>query len=509
MMSTTLRFIVTQRFIAVLQTIALAHFFAYSVSYAGILKSELVISTGLSLPVYAAAPEGDLNHLYVAEERAGRITRMNLATKALTVMLDLPDVVEGVETGLNGFAFHPDYAANGKIYLNVSGDGSDNIRILEYTRSTSNPNQFDPSSRREILNVPNPSISHNGGWIGFSPIDGYLYLGMGDGGNVGTTATKGIEAQNVNHLWGKMLRIDVDGDDFPDDSNRNYASPNTNPFAEGGGAPEVFAYGLRHPFRNSFDRETGDLYIGDVGSRFFEEINFLPAGTEGGQNYGWRPREGYVDNPDWGDPLPPNAIDPIHVFDHGPAAAVIGGYVYRGDAIPWLEGTYFYTDFVQKIFRSFVYDNGSVTEFTDRALELASPLGSYAGIASFAQDAAGELYMLDLNRGDIYKITARTSTEAGDYNQDGIVNSADYTIWRDTFGSAVASGTGADGNGNGTVDSGDYTIWKSFFGRSVGGSGSSSVSGGVPEPAILGMVAVAIAISMVPFRFRRPDLTLP
>jgi glucose/arabinose dehydrogenase len=303
---------------------------------AGVLKSELLISAGLQKPIYAAAPAGDFDNLYIAQQRTAAISRLNLNTLAITTMLDLtnPDPVTGPESGLNGFALHPDFANNGKVYVNLSGDPSGDIKILEYTRSTTDPNVFDPNSEREILTVPNPSLSHFGGWIGFSPVDGYLYLGMGDGGNVPPTATKGINAQNVNSLQGKILRIDVDGEDYyPEDDSRNYAIPDDNPFAAGGGAPEVFALGLRHPFRNGFDRETGDLYIADVGSEHFEEINFLPAGTDGGQNYGWRPLEGFIDHPSWPDPAPPDAIFPITVYPNPPAAAVIGGYVYRGENI--------------------------------------------------------------------------------------------------------------------------------------------------------------------------------
>jgi glucose/arabinose dehydrogenase len=297
--------------------------------------------------------------------------------------------------------------------------------------------------------------------------------------------TKGLLAQDLNSIQGKMLRVDVDGDDFPADSTRNYSIPSNNPFASGGGAPEIFAYGLRHPFQNGFDRATGDLYIADVGSHVSEEIDFLPAGTNGGQNFGWRAREGLVDNPDYEDPTPPGAIDPIYAYSHGSFASVIGGYVYRGSSIPWLQGTYFFADYVRQELSSFRYDGQAASELTDRTLELAGELGSLAGVASYAEDAAGELYMLDLGRGDVYRISARTSTEAGDYNQDGVVNAADYSVWRNSLGSFVTAGTSADGNKNGQVDNGDYTIWKSFYGRTVGASGAASSTALAPEPASL------------------------
>jgi len=388
-----------------------------------VLKSELVFSSGvtppftLTAPLFGAAPVGDFGHLYIAEQRRASLLRLDLQTKELIEVLDLPNPgPQPFDTGFNGFAFSPDFANNGKVYVQLSGSEDQIIRILEYTRSATNPNVFDPATRREILQLPNPGSSHNGGWIGFGPQDGYLYVATGDGGSFGLPSD-GINAQDVNSLQGKMLRIDVDGEDFyPADDSRNYAIPATNPFATGiDGAPEVFAYGLRHPFRNSFDRETGDLYIGDVGSHLFEEIDFLPAGTNGGQNYGWRAREGFLDNPDYLDAAPANAIDPIYAYPHvsGASSAVIGGYVYRGNNIPSLQGTYFFDDWASKIVSSFRYDGNNVTEFVDRTQELMSPLGRYGSIASFAEDAAGELYIVDYATvGRIYRIARRNFVSA-------------------------------------------------------------------------------------------------
>lgn len=458
------------------------------------LTSEPVITTGLSLPIFAAAPTGDFNHLYVAEERANRIKRLDLTTHQLTTVLDLPDVVVGSQSGLNGFAFHPDFANNGKLYINVSGT-DENIRIFEFTRSTSNPDIFDPDSQREILSISNPLMDHFGGWIGFGPVDGLLYIATGDGGNVGPQQNKGLPAQDINDLKGKILRLDIDGDDFPGDPLRNYGIPSDNMFAAGGGAPEIFALGLRHPFRDSFDRETGDLYIGDVGSRFWEEINVLPAGTSGGQNFGWRPREGYEDNPDWTDPSPPGAIEPIYAYPHGTSAAVIGGYVYRGTEIPWLQGTYLFGDYVQHTMSTLRYDGAEATNPLDRTAELVSPTGSYGGIASFAEDAAGELYMIDYNRGAIYRIVAAPPAEYGDYNSDGVVDAADYTVWRDSFGQ-MGPNLVADGDGDNQVDAADYEIWKQFFGQSIFGPTGNGSSQQVPEPAAWLLLAIsAVAVS--------------
>jgi hypothetical protein len=252
--------------------------------------------------------------------------------------------------------------------------------------------------------------------------------------------------------------------------------------------PEIFAYGLRHSFRNGFDSENGNLYIADVGSRFFEEINYLPAGTNGGQNYGWRALEGYEDNPDFPDPAPPNAIDPIYAYDRGAVGAVIGGYVYRGDAIPGLQGTYFLADFEINKFESFRYNGNQVTEFTDRTTELASPLGSYGGIASFAQDAAGELYLIDYLSGDLYRIVA--ADETGDFNGDGIVDAADYVEWRKGLGTQYTQA--------------HYDLWRAHFGQTASGGGSG---GTVPEPAGAGLVAAGV-LALTTFRRTRTRLAV-
>lgn len=425
--------------------------FNSAISQAGaaeVLKSELVLAGGLNLPVFGAAPQGDFDHLYIAEQRTARLLRLNLNTKIVEVVLDLPDpVLDGGagDTGLNGFAFHPDFANNGKVYVQLSGNATGDIRVLEYTRSQSNPSVFDPATERQILGFSNPTFWHNGGWIGFGPHDGYLYIATGDGGTILPLPEQGLNSQDVNSIQGKILRIDVDGvDHYPEDDVFNYGIPETNPFAAGGGAPEIFALGLRHPFRNGFDRSTGDLYIADVGGSRFEEINFLPAGTSGGQNYGWRAREGYLDSPNWPDPSPADAIDPIHVYPHGATAAVIGGYVYRGNGITSLQGTYFFGDFVQKTLFSFQYADNQVTELVDRTQELISPMGSYGGIASFAEDAAGELYMLDRNLGRLYRIAARRFIEA-DFNASGVPGGLEQSTagTAATFDGSTASFSGA------------------------------------------------------------------
>lgn len=370
------------------------------------------VATGLELPVYAAAPPGDTDRLLVTERLKARISVVDLATEAVlpTPFLDLPDIVAGNQSGLQAFAFHPDYATNGRFYINYS-DGS-RVRIEEYTVSA-DPNVADIATARPILSYPHTN-NHNGGWLDFSPVDGYLYIGTGDGGTSGTSnIDRGIDSQDLSSLKGKILRIDVDGDDFPADPDSNYRIPATNPFVETAARPEVWAYGLRHPYRGSFDPVSGDLYIGDVGSAHWEEVNFQAGTSGGGENYGWRAVEGFLPNPTFSDPIPVDAVDPLHAFVHGGSAAVIGGYVYRAETIPSLQGNYFYADFPNAQVFSFDVDGGTPLNVVDRTAEL-SPAGSgpLQGIAGWGRDGRGDLYLIDTFAGALYKIRATSNATA-------------------------------------------------------------------------------------------------
>ena len=428
-------------------------------SWAVNLAVEIVKETGLTQPVFGAAPAGQNGVLYISELQNADIRILDLQTKALTTFLNLPNITGG-QKGLQAFAFHPDYASNGKFYVNLSEltDGDTRVKILEFQRSAENPMLADITTKREILSFSNSTQSHNGGWLGFSPVDGMLYVTTGDGGAIGSPSD-GLPAQDPNELKGKVLRIDVDADDFPADTTRNYAIPSNNPFAISGGAPEVFALGLRHPYRASFD-DNGDLYIADVGGTLWEEVNFIPAGTNGGQNFGWRPLEGPFDNPGFPDSHPPDAVDPIHYYDRGVAAAIIGGYVYRGQAIPGLAGHYIYTDNVTEAFGTFSYDGTTVSDFVDRTLELAHPtnVNNYSGIASWGKDAQGELYFFDTFRGDVFKIVAG-ATIAGDFDEDGDVDGRDFLVWQS----------------NPSV--GNLADWQTNY-----GNGPLSAATSVPEP---------------------------
>ncbi|MHC5024413.1 MAG: PQQ-dependent sugar dehydrogenase [Planctomycetota bacterium] len=374
------------------------------------LETEQVAS-GLSLPLYVVAPPGDFDRLFIVEQRAGttgriKILDLNSGTVNATPFLSITGLATNNEQGLLGLAFHPDYANNGFFYVNYNPTNGDTV--VERYQVSGDPDIADANSGRPVIIIDQPQSNHNGGWIDFGP-DGFLYIGMGDGGNFndqGTGHSAGGNAQDItNNLLGKMLRLDVDGDDFPLDEDANYAIPPDNPFVGISGDDEIWAYGLRNPWRCAFDRATGDLYMGDVGQFSWEEVSFQPASSTGGENYGWRCMEaehctglsGCTCNA-------PDLVLPIHEYGHGEGCSITGGNVYRGSAIPTLQGTYFFADFCSNTIWSFRYDGNTVTEFTDRTAELDPPGGdTIVSITSFGEDAAGEMYICERN-GAVYRI---------------------------------------------------------------------------------------------------------
>ncbi len=354
------------------------------------------VGEGLVNPVFLTHAPGDFNRLFVIEQ-VGRIKVMRDGDRDGEVFLDLTGTVSaGGERGLLGLAFHPDYATNGHFFVDYT-DRLGDLVISRFTVSA-NPDVADPLEH-QLLWIDHPDIAenHNGGWISFGG-DGFLYISVGDGG------TPSSNAQDItDNLLGKILRIDVNGDDFPADAWRNYAIPPGNPLLDRDDNDEIWAYGLRNPWRAGFDPLTFDLYIADVGASFWEEIDFLPAGV-GGANFGWPTMEGFYCGPDLCSP--PELTLPIHSYSSGdpePACAVIGGYVYRGCAIPHLAGAYFFGDTCSGQVWSFRY-GGSVTQLIDRTSGLAPPgHDDFRPISSFGLDAAGELYICNLT-GDIYKV---------------------------------------------------------------------------------------------------------
>jgi glucose/arabinose dehydrogenase len=345
------------------------------------------VATGLSGPVYVTSPPGDAR-LFIVEQ-PGRIRIVQNGQLMTQPFLDIISRVgSGGERGMLSVAFHPQYSANGFFYVYFTATNGD-IRIERF-RVSSNPNVADPASSKLILGVPHPRGNHNGGLALFGP-DGMLYLGLGDGGGGGDPDRNG---QNANTLLGALLRIDVNTGD-------PYSIPAGNPFIGRSDARgEIWAIGLRNPWRFAFDPQGGNLYVADVGQGDREEVNVVSA-TRAGVNYGWNIMEGSVcynasSCDRQGLELP--AVEYRHL---GNACSVTGGFVYRGSAIPELAGHYFYGDYCAGFVKSFRYENGAATD--ERTWEL----GNIGNVTSFGQDAAGELYITAGN-GVVYRIVEAT-----------------------------------------------------------------------------------------------------
>ncbi|MGD9690457.1 MAG: sorbosone dehydrogenase family protein [Phycisphaerales bacterium] len=455
-----------------------------------------VVTSGLSAPLYVVSPPGDDTRLFIVQQggqirlttRADRDSNWNPTT---TLFLDVGSLltpnsgtvslttcvdhdcnsgtgcianttqnyarVRGNEQGLLGLAFAPDYETSGVFYINYVGprnafavistcptqaaatDVGQTI-IARYRRSAGNPNVADAASAQVVLTQTQPFTNHNGGNMNFGP-DGFLYIGTGDGGS-GNDPNN--DALDPNELLGKLLRIDVDGadnvsgtaddDGFPADPNRLYTIPADNPFAGGGGRGEIWARGLRNPWRWSFDRVTGDLYIADVGQNVIEEVNFVPGNGGPGRNYGWRVREG---NNNTG--LSSGGFDisnltgPLYTYSHGSGAlqgfSITGGYVYRGTAIRAWRGRYFFADYVNRRLFSARVVNGVWTDFQDIYNNL-NPSTNTAlriqTIGSFGQDNAGELYIVELGPGRVRKMVPQDpQPNPVDFNFDGNIDPDD------------------------------------------------------------------------------------
>ena len=350
---------------------------------------EAVVS-GLAFPLYLTAPAGDARLFIV--EKGGAIRIVKDGALLPTPFLDLTGrVASGSEQGLLGLAFDPAYAGNGRFVVHYS-DVSGNTVLSLFHVSAGDPDQADPASETVLLTVEQPFANHNGGQILFGP-DGMLYLGLGDGGGGGDPGGRG---QAVTDLLGDILRLDVsDG--------TTYTIPPDNPFVGRTDArAEIWSYGLRNPWRFSFDAATGDLYIADVGESAWEEVDVATAAGGAGRsaNFGWSVTEGQHCATTVG--CDQTALTaPVFEYSHGEGCSITGGYVYRGAAIPELQGHYFYSDFCSGWVRSFRFQDGQALD-----PQQWSALAPGGNVTSFGQDAAGELYILTAG-GAVFRIVPR------------------------------------------------------------------------------------------------------
>lgn len=350
------------------------------------------VAQGLSSPLFLTAPPGDLDRLFVVEQ-GGTIRIIRNDSVLATPFLDVdPQITAGGEQGLLGMAFHPGYAANGRFYVNYT-DTLGHTQVVRYQVSV-NPDVAKPGSAFPILTVQQPYSNHNGGMIAFGPHDGMLYVGMGDGGSGGDPQGHG---QNRMTLLGDMLRLDVDG-------GSPYAIPADNPFAGSLSVrEEIWASGLRNPWRFSFDAASGDLYIGDVGQGAREEVSFQPASSSGGENYGWKIMEGSgCYSPSTGCSIAGLTL-PIYEYDHSDGCSITGGYVYRGTRSPALVGRYFFADFCGTWLKSFAVVGAAAVGLQDHS----GSAGPVSNVSSFGEDAAGELYVVSLSQGTVRRIVSQ------------------------------------------------------------------------------------------------------
>jgi glucose/arabinose dehydrogenase len=358
------------------------------------------LATGFDQPLYVAdtGPEDDT---LIVLEKTGKAWLLDNGAKSEDPFLDLTDAVStSSEQGLLGMAFPEGFAENGRFYVDYTGpEGQTVISRFEVDESGA----ADRDSEQVVLEFAQPYGNHNGGMIEFGP-DGMLYIGTGDGGSGGDPQGNG---QKLDTYLGKLLRIDVEFDEDMhggDPATLAYVTPTDNPFASSGeGLDEIWAYGLRNPWRFSFDRDTGDLWLGDVGQNAWEEIDFQPASSEGGENYGWNVLEGTHPFPPDSDPGDTSGyVMPVVEYDRAAGKSVTGGYVYRGDSYPALEGVYVYGDF----------SSGRIWGLRRSGDAVENVLLAETGlpIASFGEDSDGELYVVDFG-GEVFKVTASTRDE--------------------------------------------------------------------------------------------------
>ena len=409
------------------------------------------IASNLAFPTGVFHAPGDYTRLYITEKR-GRIRVLNAKTGAYNTgfFLNIDPLVGGGtstndERGLLGLAFHPDWQNNRTFFVYYTANNGSTI-VAQYTATS--PDLADAGSAVTTIGFSQPFSNHNGGWIAFGPNDDHLYIATGDGGSGGDP---GNRAQDITfQRLGKMLRI------TPNIGSAGYTVPKDNPFVDATGDDEIWAYGLRNPWRNCFDTN-GDMYIADVGQNAWEEISYQPADSAGGENYGWRCREGAHNFNFSGTCATQTFVEPIREYSHAVGFSITGGEVYRGCAIPTLDGTYFYADYGSNRIWSFEAGTGNgTTNFVERTAELdpSDPTLGISRISSFGKDARGEVFIVDQgagSSGEIFKIVPVTPTISDyDFDCNGAVDFNDLVAMLSSYGDC--DGCLADVNGDHVVD---------------------------------------------------------
>lgn len=398
--------------------------------------TRTLVANGLNNPIGVYQPPGD-DRLFV-NEQSGRIRIIKNGQVLATPFLNADPVTTGSgEQGLLGIAFHPDYQNNQTFFAHYT-DNSGTTTVTRFQADPANPDVADPSTAQVILTQSQPFSNHNAGAIHFGP-DGYLYIALGDGGSGNDPQ---CNAQNPGTWLGKMLRIDVD-------AGSPYSVPADNPFLSTPGyLPEIYHTGLRNPWQWSFDQLTGDLWIGDVGQDAREEVDFAAAG-DAGLNFGWKQMEGTLCNSTSNCSSIPPCNSPalvLPVFERNHAGlfsgpcTVVGGYVYRGCAMPALDGTYFSADYCDNRVFSFKYDGSTLTELTERTAELNAT--GLPDIVAFGQDNMGEVYIVSRGGGSVWKIVAASPVAGADCDANGQIDSCE-----------IAKDASLDLNENNVLDS--------------------------------------------------------
>lgn len=367
----------------------------------GEITTEL-ITDQLIHPTAFAAPADGSGRLFIGEQE-GRIMMVLNGKLSTQPYLDIRDEVikkEGYdERGLLGIAFHPDFTQNGKfyIYCNMAarpGSGANCRSVIREFTTDPKSNSVDKNSVRNVLEFDQPEFNHNGGDLKFGP-DGFLYIAVGDGGGANDQHGQYGNGQNLNTLLGKILRIDI--------NKQPYGIPNDNPFiGQSNARPEIYAYGLRNPWRMSFDRGTGQLFVGDVGQDTYEEVDIVKKGG----NYGWRVREGFHPK-NTKDPDPKNWLEPIAEYPHSEGISITGGFVYRGKEAPALSGKYVFADWMGPVW---TLTNNNKPVWDRQKLPISRNPG-YWQVYSFGEDSAGELYILAMliqsDKGALFKLVQK------------------------------------------------------------------------------------------------------